>query len=197
VIEAFHSYVRTLCFLHLLFQQMPNQVQLVLEFLARGYIAPAGLALGLLVYWFEGKTTSAHRANQLTVLRALLAALLAGGMAALSGSAWRQGLSDPELLQTFSDWPCWQGPPSISVAAAAGFALAATLWQRNWRWGLGLLLTTGLWVGARVCCGHNYPLDVVFGTVLGPSLAWLLGYAYWLDRPLEAVIRFARRLTMA
>jgi hypothetical protein len=38
---------------------------------------------------------------------------------------------------------------------------------------------------------------VIVGTVIGAGLAWLLGYADWLDRYLDGVIRFVRGLILA
>ncbi len=197
MIRVLHYYVKILCFLHTNFQELPDRANLVLESLAGGYVVPTGLALAILIYWFEGPTAADRLANQRVVLRGLVAALAAWGIAALSGLAWRQGLADPELAQAFSDWMCWQGLPSTSMAAAVGFALGATLWRGDWRWGLGIFLATGLWAGTQVCCGYHYAMDVVVGTVLGAGLGWLLGLADWLDRPLDALIRLARRLTLA
>jgi len=197
MIEILHLYVKILCSIHATFQQLPGQATLVLSFLGGGYAVPTSLALAALVYWFKGVTAADRVANQRAVLRGLVAALIAWGVAALNGLAWRWGLSDPELARTCASWPCWHGPPSSSAAAAVGFALGTMLWRRDWRWGLGVFLATGLWTGAQICCGHYYPMDVVVGAMTGASLAWLLGSARWLDRPLDALIRLARRLMLA
>nr|HID14579.1 hypothetical protein [Anaerolineae bacterium] len=195
-INIIFSYVTIFCYLYIHFQGLP-QVKWWLGFLAGGYVVPTALALAALVRWFEGPTATDRVANQQAVLRGIVAALVAWGLAALIGLAWRLGLSDPGWEQVLSVWPCWQGPPFPSPAAAVGFALGATLWRRDWRWGLGYCLATGLWAVAQVCRGLYYPMDVVVGTVLGAGLAWPLASADWLDRPLGAFIRLARRWMLA
>jgi hypothetical protein len=197
MIEILHRYVQVLCSLRTVFQQLPAPASLTLELVAGGYVAPTGLALTLLVYWFEGPTAADRLANQRTALRGLVAVFVAWGVATLSGLAWELGLNDPGLEQAFSAWPCWQGLPSVSAAAALGFALGTTLWRRDWRWGLGIFVATGLWTGAQVGNGLCYPMDVVVGAVVGAGLAWLLGPAQWLNRPIDALVRVARRLMLA
>ena len=186
-------YVTALCFPELSCQGFPDSAKLVLEFLAGPYTIPTALALALFAYWLAMAVGADRAANQRTVLRGVLAALLAWGLATLGGLAW-QGVGG---LRTGDGIACWHGLPSACPAAAIGFAVGATLWRRDWRWGLGIFLATGLWTGAQVCCGLRYPLDVVAGTVLGAGLAWLLGPADWLDRPVDAFIRLARRLMLA
>lgn len=195
--QVLYYYITLLCSLRQLFQVLPVQVNLVLSFLASGYLVPTGLALATLVYWFEGATATERAAHQRLVLRGLLAALIAWEAAMLAGLAWRRGLNNPEWAQVISELACWQGPPLPSFAAAVGFALGTTLWRRDWRWGLGYCLATGLWAIAQVCYGLCYPADVIVGTVIGAGLAWLLGYADWLDRYLDGVIRFVRGLILA
>lgn len=195
--QVLYYYITLLCSLRQLFQALPAQVNLVLGFLAGSYLVPTGLMLATLVYWFEGATATERAANQRLVLRGLVAALVAWGAAMLAGLAWRQGLSGPEWAQAVGGWACWQGPPLPSLAAAVGFALGTTLWRRDWRWGLGYCLATGLWAMAQACYGLFYPSDVIVGTVIGAGLAWLLGYAGWLDRCLDGVIRLVRGLVLA
>jgi hypothetical protein len=197
VIDVAYSYVTILCFLRILFQELPAQVNPALAFLACGYFVPAGLALAVLVRWFEGPGIADRATNQREVLRGLVAALVAWGLTALIGLAWKLGFSDPAWEPVLSEWTCWHGPPYPSPAAAMGFALGATLWRRDWRWGLGYCLATGLWTGAQVCYGLRYPMDVVIGAVIGAGLAWLLGYVAWLNQPLNALIRLARRWMLA
>jgi len=197
VIHVLSSYVTILCFLPTRFQGLPAQVNRALDFLAGGYVVPTALALAALIRWFEGATAADRVANQRAVLRGLVAALTGWGLAALIGLAWKQGLSDPGWERVLNDWPCWQSLPFPSPAAAVGFALGTALWRRDWHWGLGYCLATGLWTVSQVCRGLHYPMDVVVGTALGTSLAWLLGSAGWLDRPLDAFIRLARRWMLA
>lgn len=194
--DLLYSYTKALGFLELLFRELPA-IRPVLRFLAEGYAVPMALMLGVLVRWFEGPRAADRLANQRAVLRSLLAALAAWGLAALVGLAWRQILSAQVIEEMNIQWPWWHGLPAPSSAAATGFALAAGLWQRDWRWGLGFCLMTGLWATAQVCDGLRYPLDVIVGTALGVGLAWPLGMATRLERPLDAIIRLARRLMLA
>lgn len=197
MIDVLHFYVTFLCFLPTLWRALPAPANQVLGFIAGGYAAPTALMLATLARWFEGSRTADRLANQRAVLRGLFAALAAWGLAALAGLALRQVLSTPTWEYTVGGWACWLGPPCPSPAAAAGFALAAGPWRRNWRWGLALCLATGLWATAQVCYGLRYPLDVVAGAALGAGLAWLLEAATWLERPLDALIRLARHLMLA
>lgn len=195
--DGLHFYVTFLCFLRTLCQGLPEEATLVLRMLAGGYVVPTALALVALVRWFEGVRAADRFANQQIVLRGLLAALAAWGLAALAGFALRQALSGPRWEQIVDGWTCWLGFPHPSPAAAVGFALGAALWQRDWRWGLGVCLATGMWAAAQVCCGLRYPLDVVAGTALGAGLSWPLVRMAWLERPLGTLIRLARRLMLA
>lgn len=188
-------YASALSFLCTSPQGLPAAATLVLEALAGGFAVPTGLALAALASWFEGRTVASRAANQRTVLRGLIAALVASGLAALAGLGMVSGVARPEWMG--NDCPLPLGPPHPSVAAAMGFALAAAFWRRDWRWGLGYCLATGAWTGAQVCASLRYPLDIVAGTVIGIVPGWLIGSARWLDRPLNALIRLARRLMLA
>lgn len=197
MIDILHYYVTFLCSLRILCQGLPAQVSLVLEFLAGGYVVPTVLALVALLRWFEGPRAAERFANQQAVLRGLLAALIAWGLAVLLGLACSWVLHDAPAMQAVAGWGCWHGTPYPSSAAAIGFALGAALWRRDWRWGLAACLAAGLWAVAQVCCGLRYPLDVVIGAALGAGLAWLLGTASWLEKPFGALIRLARHLMLA
>lgn len=180
-----------------LVQALPVQAGAVLKLLSTGYVIPTALALLVLTRWLEGATVADRLANQRAVLRAVGAALFAWGLAALGSLAWRQALSITDVEWALDDLAEWHGPPAVSVAAAVGFALAAVLWRRDWHWGLAVLLMTGLRVGAHVCCGFRYPLDVVVGALLGAVLGWLLGSGVWPDRFLNVLIRPLRRWMLA
>lgn len=197
--DVVYTYVTIFCAWRLLLRDLLErlpEVQLALDVLADGYLIPLALALITLVRWFEGKTEADRAANQRAVLRGLLAVLAAWGGTALISLAWREGLRDPGWARVFGGWLCWQGPPCPSLSAAASVALGATVWRRNWRWGLGCLVAGGAWAGAQAGLGLHYPMDVVAGTVVGVVAAWLLGAA-WLERPLGAFIRLARRRMLA
>lgn len=200
MITVLYSYVTIFCTWRVLLQDLLDklpQVKLALEVLAGGYVVPTALALMALVRWFEGTTVAERAANQRAVLRGLLAAPAAWGLAAAIGLAWRGGLSDPGWEYAFSGWTCWQGTPFPNLAAAAGVALGAAAWRQDWRWSLRCFLVTGLWAGAQVCLGLYYPMDVVVGTFLGAILGWPLSAVGWLDRRLESFIRLARRWMLA
>lgn len=194
--ELLYSYTKALSFLELFFRELPA-VRPALRLLADGHVVPTALALAMLVRWFEGPRAADRLANQRAVLRSLLAALGAWGLVALAGLVCKQVVSAQVIGEMNIQWPWWHGLPSPSSAAATGFALAAGLWRRDWRWGLGFCLTTGLWATAQVCYGLRYPLDVVVGAALGVGLAWPLGVATRLERPLDAILRLAGRLMFA
>jgi hypothetical protein len=187
-------YVTALCFVVALYQDLPVLVQQVLTFLAGPYAVPTALAMSLLVYWFGGKTMADRATGQRAVLRGLMAACVAGGLAVSVGLAWQRWTSE---LQVVEGWACWRGLPSGCPAAAVGFALGATFWRWNWRQGLWICAATGVWIVAQACCGVRYPLDALVGTVLGVIVGWSLGSISWLDRPLGVFIRLARWLMLA
>jgi hypothetical protein len=172
-------------------------LNLALEFLAGWYAVPVGLLLIAFIYWFVGVTADDRLANQRAVLRGLMAALIAWILTVLVELVWLLLLRGPQWKEIVSGWACWQGAPSACPAAAIGFALGATLWWRNWHWGMGCILATGLWAIAQVFVGLYYPLDVVVGTVIGMGLAWWLRSMAWLDRPLGVLVRLARRFMLA
>lgn len=196
MIDLLHHYTTALCSLLPIPQALPSSVRLALSGLAGTYVMPTVLALVTFIFWFEGKTPANRAANQQAVLRGLVAALIAGGLATLSRLALEQLLGETER-RLVSEWACWRGVPAISKAAAAGTALAAALWRRDWRGGLSALLAANLWAAAQVGCGLHYPLDVAGGAATGVALGWLLGKAHWLDRPLNVVIGLVRRLMVA
>jgi len=195
--DVLYFYVSLFCTQRGLFQGLSEVASYVLGFLADWYAVPAGLLLVVLVYWFVGATATDRAANQRAVLRGLMAALIAWIMTVLVMLVWLLALREPQWKEIVSSWACWQGAPSACPAAAVGFAVGAALWRRSWRWGLGFSLATGMWAIAQVFDGVYYPLDVAVGTVIGVGLAWWLGSMAWLDRPLNAVIRLARRLMLA
>jgi len=61
--------------------------------------------------------------------------------------------------------------------ATFAFAIAAMLWQVNWRLSIALLLLSALMGFARVFVGAHYPLDILGGAALGigvsAGLTWL------------------------
>lgn len=192
--DILRVYVTALCFMETACQALPEPALIVLEFLAGPYAIPTALALTLVIYWFKMGAAADRAASQRTVLRGVLAALMAWGLATLVSMAWQQGIDD---LQIGGEIECWRGIPSVCSAAAAGFALGATLWRHDWRRGLVACLLTGVWVVAQTFCGARYPMDVVVGTFLGTSLGWVLGAIGWLDRLLGLLVRLARRLMLA
>jgi hypothetical protein len=187
-------YVRALCFLETTCQTLPEPALVVLGFLAGPYAIPTALALTLLVYWFRMGPAADRAATQRTVLRGVLAALMAWGLATLVAMVWQQWIGG---LQIGDEIDCWRGIPSACPAAAVGFALGATLWRHDWRRGLVACLLTGVWVVTQTFCGGRYPMDAVVGTLLGASLGWVLGAIGWLDRLLGLLVRLARRLMLA
>lgn len=187
-------YVTALCFLEISCQTLPLPVVDVLEFLAGPYAIPTALALALVVYWFKMGVMADRAASQRVVLRCVLAAFFAWGLAELVELAWQQGIGGSRFVETLD---CWRGSPSACPAAAVGFAIAATLWRHDWRRGLFACLLAGVWVVTQTFCGGRYPMDVVVGTLLGASMGWLFGVLRLLDRLLGVLVRLARRLMLA
>jgi hypothetical protein len=191
--DVVRFYVRALCFMETACQSLPEPALIVLEFLAGPYAIPAALALTLVVYWFKMGTATDRAASQRAVLRGVLAGLMGWGLATLVSMAWQQGIGGLQL----GEIECWRGIPSACSAAAAGFALGATLWRHDWRRGFVACLLTGVWVVTQTFCGARYPMDAVVGTFLGTSVGWVVGAIGWLDRLFGLLVRLARRLMLA
>ncbi len=200
MIDVLYTYVTIFCswqsFLQDALESLPV-IKLALEVLGNSYAVPTTLALMALVRWFEGPAAASRAANQRAVLRSLLAALMAWGLAMAAGLALETGLSDPGWTRILGDWTCWHGAPFPNLAAAAGAALGTASWRQNWRWGLGCFLVAGLWAGAQVCLGRYYPMDVVAGMLLGAILGWLLASLAWFDWLMGLFVRLARRWMLA
>jgi hypothetical protein len=195
--DVLYFYVFFLCNLRVLVHRLPEGISRLFGTLAGWYLVPTGLALVVLVYWFTGEEVARRTNNQRTVLRALLAALIAWLLAGLVRLAWLSALSGPQWKEIVDGWACWQGVPVACPATAVGFAFGTVLWRRDWRLGLGCCLAVCLWAAAQVFYGVCYPLDVVVGTVIGICLAWWLWSVNWLDHLLDALIGLARRWMLA
>jgi hypothetical protein len=170
-------------------------LNLAFELIAGQHLVPALFVVAGLAAWFEG-TNREHRAiRQRSLLRAVLGAGLAWGLAAVLGAQMRVWLEPG--WEAVADGACWIGVPFPAVAAAAGFAMGAALWRSDWRCGLGCLAVIGLWTMTRVARGIYYPLDAFTGALSGGIAGWAIGWAGWLERPLDSIVRFLRRMALA
>ncbi len=200
VIDILYTYVIIFSSWYTLLQELLEkmpQVNLALRVLASGYIVPTALAMMVLARWFKGTVVAVRAANQRALLRSLLAALIAWGLAIAVGLLWQGWLSDPNWARMLSEWAGRQNAPFPNLAAAAGVALGAASWRQTWRWSLGCLLATGLWAGAQVCLGFYYPMDIVVGSLIGAIVGWLFGSMTWLNRLMGVFVRLARRWMLA
>jgi hypothetical protein len=195
--QVLYFYIALFCTQYEIFQDVPGVAGRLVAALANWYFVPTVLALIFAVYWFNGARASDRIVNQRVVLRGFLAALIAWLVAEAIGLAWSLALSGAQWTDIDQKWACWHGSPTACPAAAVGFALGATLWRRDWRWGLGCNLIVCLWAVTQIFAGVCYPIDVIVGTVIGLILAWLLDNVAWLDRPLDVLIYLVRRLMMA
>jgi hypothetical protein len=168
-------------------------LNLTVELIAAQHLVPVLLLAALLAAWFEGGSRERRAVRQRALLRAMLGALLAWAVASLIGVQTRAWLQQTAI----ADASCWIGAPFPSIATAAGFALGAALYRADWRWGLGCLALVALWTMARVARGLCYPLDVFTGALIGVVPGWILGWAGWLESPLDSVVRFLRRMALA
>ena len=200
VIDILYTYVIIFSYwytlLRELLEKMP-EVSLALRVLASGHIVPTALAMMVLARWFKVTVGTVRAVNQRSLLRSLLATLIAWGLAISLGLLWRTWLSDPGWTTVLTYWTGRHNAPFPNLAAAAGIALGTASWRQTWRWSLGCFLATGLWAGAQVCLGFYYPMDIVVGSLIGAIVGWMLGSMTWLDRLMGVFVRLARRWMLA
>jgi hypothetical protein len=196
MIDVLDFYVSLFCDQRALVQRLPDVLNRLLGTLAGWYLVPIVLALIVCIYWFAGAAAS-RAANQRSVLRGSLAALVAWVLTIVIRIVWLLVLRGPQWEEVVGGWTCWQGPPSACPAAAVGFAVSATLWLRDWRLGLGSSLAVCLWTVAQALYGVYYPLDVIVGAAIGIGLAWWFRSMGWLKRPLDVLIGLLRRWMLA
>ncbi len=166
------------------------------QFLMNDYIVPTALVLTLLGLWFAGASGDERAANQATVLRALLAMLLANAILKfINGLYFRPRPFTYDEVTLLFYHPSDSSFPSN--AATVGFSLAMAVWLRRRRWGAWMLMLAGAMSLARVCGGVHYPLDVVAGAWLGAAAAYGVSRIAWLDKPLAVVMGWANRLGLA
>jgi hypothetical protein len=170
-------------------------LNVIVSFIAGQHLVPSLLLAAGLAAWFEGGSKELRAIRQRALLRAVVAGGLGWGLALLLGSQATLWLG--REWDGMADAACWIGLPFPSLAASAGFALGAALWRADWRWGLSCLALVSLWVAARAARSTCYPLDVLAGALIGLIPGWIVGWAGWLERPLDAVVRFLRRMALA
>ncbi len=153
----------------------------------------AGIVVAWLVYgWIWG-----GRRDRWGAIAALLAAAIALGINQILGHLWvrpRPFIAHPDTVHTLIAHANDGSFPSDH--AAAGVAIAMTLWFVHRRWGTLALMAAVVMSYARVFDGVHYPGDVLAGAVIGIAASWMV--VRWGERPLVALEtsldRGARRL---
>jgi len=170
----------------------------LMQALVSDYVGPTLQVLGLLGFWFEGRSASERRENQRAVLRAAVALVLSGALVGLCNLFYfRDRPFRYHEVNLLFYYPTDSSFPSNSVAVV--FSFAATIWLQNRRWGLPMVILAAGFAISRVYCGVHYPADIVAGFILGASTAWFLTRygRRWLDRLFDPVINMARKLFLA
>jgi undecaprenyl-diphosphatase len=169
----------------------------VMRALVTDFIVPTFQVLGLLGLWFEGKAIPERRGNQRTVLRAMVALLVASGLVKLSNLIYfRERPFRWHEINLLFYFPSDSSFPSNSATVV--FAVAAAVWLRNRSWGRPMLLLAAAFAFSRVYTGVHYPGDVLGGFALGAATAWALTeHGKWLDPVYDRIIKLARRLYLA
>jgi undecaprenyl-diphosphatase len=169
----------------------------VMRALVSDYVGPTLQVLGLLGFWFEGRSADRRCENQRAVLRAAVALVLSGALVGLCNLFYfRDRPFRYNEVNLLFYYPTDSSFPSNSVAVV--FSFATTVWLQNRRWGLPMMILAAGFAISRVYCGVHYPADILAGFTLGAGAAWLLTrYGRWLDRLFDPVIRLARQLYLA
>jgi undecaprenyl-diphosphatase len=169
----------------------------VMRALVSDYVGPTLQVLGLLGFWFEGRSADSRRKNQRAVLRAAVALVLSGALVGLCNLFYfRDRPFRYNEVNLLFYYPTDSSFPSNSVAVV--FSFATTIWLQNRRWGLLMMILAAGFAISRVYCGVHYPADILAGFVLGAGAAWFLTrYGRWLDRLFDLVIYLARQLYLA
>jgi undecaprenyl-diphosphatase len=142
----------------------------------------AGIVVAWLIYgWVHG-----GRRDRWGAIAALIGAAIALGVNQVLGHLWvrpRPFIAHPGTVHTLISHANDGSFPSDH--AAAGFAIATTLWLVHRRWGTVALLAAVVMSYARVFDGVHYPGDVLAGAAIGAAVAW--GVMRWCGRPLDAL----------
>jgi undecaprenyl-diphosphatase len=169
----------------------------VMQALVSDYVGPTVQVLGLLVFWFQGRSADERRDNQRAVLRAVVALVLSGALVAFCNLLYfRDRPFRYHEVNLLFYYPTDSSFPSNSATVV--FSLATTIWLRDRHWGWPLMFLAAGFGLSRVYCGIHYPADILAGFVLGAGSAWVLArYSHPLDRLFDLVISLIRRLYLA
>jgi len=165
--------------------------------LVSDYVGPTVQVLALFGFWFEGQTASQRRGNQQTVLRAVVALLVAGLVVSIVNLVYfRDRPFRYHEVNLLFYYPTDSSFPSNSAAVV--FSLAITVWLRNRRWGWPMIFLASGFGFSRVYCGVHYPADILAGLGIGAVTAWTLTRCgNRLSLVFDPVINVARRLYLA
>lgn len=156
--------------------------------------SPIVYAIALALLWLTWK-----QRNQRAALLAGISALVALGLGQIVGYAFPRDrpylVHHVSLLITHS--PDTSFPSDHTTLA---FAIAAAVWQFNWRAGTALLIFGVLVAVARVFVGAHYPGDAIGGAVLGGLTSFIVLRSFRvpvLRRALDRVFELLGRVRLA
>ncbi len=141
---------------------------------------------GIVVVWLIYGWVRGGRRDRWGAIAALVAAAIALGINQIVGHLWmrpRPFIAHPGSVHILISHANDGSFPSDH--AAAGFAIAMTLWIMHRRWGTFALVVAAVMSYARVFDGVHYPGDVLAGAVIGLAAAWAV--MRWGERPLDAL----------
>lgn len=169
----------------------------IVRALVNDYAVPTLLALLLGGLWGAGLTEQERRRNQRGVLFAVIGMAIANTMMRGSQVLYfrpRPFATEPVTLLFYR--PSVSSFPSVPVATMLCYVTG--VWPANRRVALLMLALSIAFALARVVAGVHYPSDILGGALLGMASTWLpMRYVKILDRPVDAFIRFGRRLMLA
>ncbi len=168
-----------------------------MRLLVNDYLIPTTLCLLAAALWFAGGSREERSRNQLVVLRLVVALLLANLLVKLCNLVYfRPRPFSVQAVNLLFYRPSDSSLPSNAAAVALTFA--AVGWQASRRLGVIMGVMAALFSFARVYCGVHYPLDVVVGGLVGAVSGYIVTKGQrFLEPPMDALIRIARRLYLA
>ena len=143
----------------------------IMIILANDYFIPVGIALMLLFIWFMGKDPAQRDNYQRAVACAAISMGSACGFVLAFNHLYRHPhpFEDmPQLMDTVNHIFYRIHDPSFpSNTSAVTFAAATSIWQRNRKLGLLVLIPAILMPLAKLYAGVYYPSDILAGAAVG------------------------------
>ena len=165
---------------------------------------PVFIALILLALWFMGDDAARRESNHRAVIVAAISIGSVCGFVLAFNHLW------PDRQHPFQDMPELMSavdrifypihdPTFPSNTSAVTFTAATSVWQRNHKMGLIILIPAVLMPFAKIVAAVYYPTDVLAGAALGILTSYFI---YKVVAPvfgpiIDLVIRILRRLCLA